>query len=962
MGPATFDRPCALKSCGHRLRTGALILLALVSLCLSSWADEVVDCSQDGLLGALAIDGQALFTEDCSITITDPISITEGDWVIDAQGHNVSISGDNQFLVFEIQSNATLTISGVTISSGQNTNGGAFFIYNGSAVVFSNCTLVSNQAVGTNGVDGANGSDSSTGNGGNGRNSTAAGPAFGGAIFNLGSVTLLNCSVTNNSAVGGSGGSGGNGGNSSAQLGTGGNGGNGSAGGAAFGGAIYHAGDLLVVSNCTFAGNTVTGGNAGAGGGAGSGFADGRAGSGGAGGQGSGAGIYSLTNVVVVQSTFSDNTAQGGDSAAGGTASNGDGVSGPRGGDSFGGGFFATGGVVTNCTFYNNNTSGGHGGDGGPASGSLSNGGNGGNGGNATGGAIYNINSADGFALVSCTISNCSAFGGTNGAAGSGPFPGNPGNKGVSHGSVANGSGAFTLLNTILATNRSGGASFGSINDAGYNITFGNTLNLQSSTSFKTNDVKLKPLANNGGFTFTMALDAASPARDRIPPNPTNASFNPFPNIDQRGIPRALNTNADIGAYEYEFAGPPVIGRQPTNTSAMLHSNATFSVTAFGADTLTYQWRFNGVPIAKARGSSFTVTNATAATNGPYDVVVANGIDSVTSTQVFIQFSPSILSQPANQTVAPGGTATFVVSATGDGTPLYQWQFAGNDLTDQTNFSLTISDVHQSDIGSYQVIVTNDFGSITSAPAALNLLPGIITQPTNRTAASGSTVIFAVGAEGSSPLSYQWQKNGSNVANATASSFVIGNVQAGDAGGYNVVITNGFGSANSATGVLSVVQGITISAQPTSVIVPTNSDATFTVTASGAAPLAYQWRFNGTNLASQTATALALHNVQPANIGTYTVVITNPVSAVTSSPATLRLTAPLSIATPAIVSNRFNLPFNSQTGFTYVVEFKTNLNSTNWTLLLTTNGTGNPVIIQDSITNAQSRFYRVRAQ
>jgi hypothetical protein len=65
-----------------------------------------------------------------------------------------------------------------------------------------------------------------------------------------------------------------------------------------------------------------------------------------------------------------------------------------------------------------------------------------------------------------------------------------------------------------------------------------------------------------------------------------------------------------------------------------------------------------------------------------------------------------------------------------------------------------------------------------------------------------------------------------------------------------------------------------------------------------------------------------------------------------------------------MISNNpnLNLVFASQTGLTYVVEYKTNLNFPTWTSLLTTNGTGNPVLIQDPVTNGFSRFYRIRAQ
>src|SRR6267154_2428003 len=166
-------------------RGGRLPLLAfvlLVSFCLSSFADEVTDCSEDGLISALSSPDEqgiftALFTEDCSITITQPIPIV-GTNVIDAQGHNVSISGDNQFLVFDIADESSLTILGVTIAGGQNTNGGAFFVNGGGVLILSNCTLTANQAIGTNGVDGANGSNVELGNGGNGRNATRGGSAL----------------------------------------------------------------------------------------------------------------------------------------------------------------------------------------------------------------------------------------------------------------------------------------------------------------------------------------------------------------------------------------------------------------------------------------------------------------------------------------------------------------------------------------------------------------------------------------------------------------------------------------------------------------------------------------------------------------------------------------------------------------------------------------------------------------
>ena len=128
-------------------------------------------------------------------------------------------------------------------------------------VTLTNCTFIGNSAVGTNGAAGRNGSGG--GNiGNNGGNGTAGVQALGGAIYNLGGLTIYNSSFFTNSATGGSGGSGGNGGDGTFQ---GGNGGNGGAGGLGYGGAIYNLGTLRL-TNCTFSGNTVSGGTGGSGG------------------------------------------------------------------------------------------------------------------------------------------------------------------------------------------------------------------------------------------------------------------------------------------------------------------------------------------------------------------------------------------------------------------------------------------------------------------------------------------------------------------------------------------------------------------------------------------------------------------------------------------------------------------------------------------------------------------------
>jgi hypothetical protein len=102
-----------------------------------------------------------------------------------------------------------------------------------------------------------------------------------------------------------------------------------------------------------------------------------------------------------------------------------------------------------------------------------------------------------------------------------------------------------------------------------------------------------------------------------------------------------------------------------------------------------------------------------------------------------------------------------------------------------------------------------------------------------------------------------------------------------------------------------------IIANPTNQLVNPGATVTFRVTAGGPGPLRYQWRFGGADIPGATATNLTLNNVQAANQGIYTVVVSNDAGSATSSPATLALRPPPSITTP--LTNRIVNPGGSAT-------------------------------------------------
>ena len=130
---------------------------------------------------------------------------------------------------------------------------------------------------------------------------------------------------------------------------------------------------------------------------------------------------------------------------------------------------------------------------------------------------------------------------------------------------------------------------------------------------------------------------------------------------------------------------------------------------------------------------------------------------------------------------------------------------SGSIITGSTNIPLKISNAQTNDDGGYSLIVTNYGGSATSSVATLTVVsfPTIIVPPTNRMVGLGTTVTFAITAVGLTPLSYRWQENGTDLANAgrvgpvTNNVLTITNAQTGDDGGYTVIVTNIVGAATS---------------------------------------------------------------------------------------------------------------------------------------------------------------------
>jgi hypothetical protein len=143
------------------------------------------------------------------------------------------------------------------------------------------------------------------------------------------------------------------------------------------------------------------------------------------------------------------------------------------------------------------------------------------------------------------------------------------------------------------------------------------------------------------------------------------------------------------------------------------------------------------------------------------------------------------------------------------------------------------------------------------------------------------------------------------------------------------------------------------------------SNAVFIVSATGAPTPSYQWLFNGSALPGATSNTLTITNAQGANIGTYSVLVTNVGGSVPSSAAHLTvLVAPsIPLAGVNFIGNTLSVGINSVLGLNYSLEYKNSLSDTSWTPILpATPGTGGVISLLDpNAGSVPTRFYRVNS-
>jgi len=281
--------------------------------------------------------------------------------------------------------------------------------------------------------------------------------------------------------------------------------------------------------------------------------------------------------------------------------------------------------------------------------------------------------------------------------------------------------------------------------------------------------------------------------------------------------------------------------------------------------------------------------------------------------------APTIQYQPTSVTSSVGGSAAFMVTASGANLT-YQWYLNGVAISGATTTPLSLGNLTASQAGTYTVTVSNSYGSVTSTGAYLtvgpSLAPNITSEPSSVTAAAGGTATFAVTASGSG-LSYQWYLNGAAISGATSSTLNLSALTSSQAGSYTVTVTNNYGAATSFAATLTVTGSSTsvpaVTTQPVAVTAYAGSAASLSVSASGN-NLSYQWNLNGTPISGATSSTLSLGSLTTSQGGTYTVTVSNSSGSVTSSGAVVTVVEGghlinLSVLTTLAATGNFTVGF-----------------------------------------------------
>lgn len=429
---------------------------------------------------------------------------------------------------------------------------------------------------------------------------------------------------------------------------------------------------------------------------------------------------------------------------------------------------------------------------------------------------------------------------------------------------------------------------------------------------FEGGSVTLRVVLSNLDNTTSFAWfrDTSLQQGERLEGQSTNAMTLTLTDAKHSGYYycRISNSNGQVQTIPVyvEVKKPLELTQSPASVTRLKGSNVTFRGDFTGTEAQQLQW-YKGtqalIESAKFVGvkqKTLQIKNITTADAGQYHLRAVTANRSMqTNSATLTVIEPVVITQTLqDKTVAEQSQLRLAVTASGSSPLKYTWFHNNIRLEGETQPSLLISSVSQSDQGVYRVLVSNEHSRQDSS-ARITILGrvNITRQPYDTSVFEGADTSLSVVASGSA-INYQWQKQTNqgwlDISSAASSILQLKAVSTADAGNYRVKVSNSINTVYSDSVNVYVGSGASITKQPQSHVVVAGANVSFNVAASGD-ELKYEWRKNGQLISGETGSVLTINNATVSDQAVYQCRVWNASNSVNCAQATLTIAAPLSI-------------------------------------------------------------------
>ncbi|MDQ1257357.1 MAG: hypothetical protein QG656_1961 [Candidatus Hydrogenedentes bacterium] len=348
-----------------------------------------------------------------------------------------------------------------------------------------------------------------------------------------------------------------------------------------------------------------------------------------------------------------------------------------------------------------------------------------------------------------------------------------------------------------------------------------------------------------------------------------------------------------------ESAAPIAIAKQPAGGVFYSGESHDLSVEAKGGTgALQYKWLMNESAIPDGQAASYRFSLLSPEDSGQYVCVVSDESDNFVKTDpvdILVADRLGLATQPFGQTRYIDETCTLTVSAAGGKLPVaFQWQRDGEAMAGETAATLSLGPVEQPGSAAYRCAVTDAGGdTLQTRDAAVCFVERLAVadeMPDTHCAAGTKHAFSATVRGGKGALHFQWQKDGVNLLDATAASYILSRLTVEDAGIYTCLVWDSAEGAVEDDAVLTVLG---IVDQPVGAVCPPGQGHEMAVSGvSGLQePIAYQWLKDGLALKGATESKLSINPAQVSDMGAYQCVLSQNGVSVASDRALLQVTS-----------------------------------------------------------------------